>query len=367
MAFSSAPEPYVFPPSQEFRGNDGLWSTFIVRIGSPAQEFRILPYTNSDNIIIPLADGCVGEDVVSGTLCGSLHDAMASNSRDNTGLVINSSTSWRNIGIFSLLLGRQWGMQGRAQFGYDTVGLAVQNSGGPTLDDQIVAGITKVEPFMGGFPLGVMPTSFSTFEHPQPSYLVSLKNRGMMPGLGFGYNAGAHYRYSGVTGSLVIGGYDASRFDSERTKTFRFGHDDNDKFTVSVGNITAVGTLQESVSLLTEGITASIDSTLPYLWLPTEVCDRFQAAFGLVYDAHTQMYLVNDTIHDRLRQLNPKISLTLHDDADTEDAVLIDLPYAAFDLQASWPLMENKTNYFPVRRAMNNRQHTLGRAFLQEA
>jgi hypothetical protein len=43
------------------------------------------------------------------------------------------------------------------------------------------------------------------------------------------------------------------------------------------------------------------------------------------------------------------------------------LPYAAFDLQAEHPIYANTTNYFPIRRAVNESQYTLGRAFMQEA
>lgn len=43
------------------------------------------------------------------------------------------------------------------------------------------------------------------------------------------------------------------------------------------------------------------------------------------------------------------------------------LPYGAFDLQASHPIYPNATNYFPLRRADNESQYTLGRVLLQEA
>lgn len=45
----------------------------------------------------------------------------------------------------------------------------------------------------------------------------------------------------------------------------------------------------------------------------------------------------------------------------------ISLPYSAFDLNISWPHVESSTYYFPLKRAANDTQYTLGRAFLQEA
>ena len=44
------------------------------------------------------------------------------------------------------------------------------------------------------------------------------------------------------------------------------------------------------------------------------------------------------------------------------------MPYAAFDLEVSYPIYRNGTkNYFPIRRATNMSKYALGRAFLQEA
>lgn len=364
--------PYVFPSSQAFHGNDGLWSTFIVRIGSPAQDFNVLPSTNGGDPVVPLTQGCVknlGNE--SEASCGALRGALPFNNRDSYGFSTNSSTTWQNIGLFGFDLGRQWGIDTTAQFGYETVGLAAQNSGGPTLEGQVVAGIATKEYLLGMFPLDVKPTKFSTFDDPQPSYLANSKNKSIIPGLGFGYTAGAHYRYSGMTASLVFGGYDASKYDGNTSKTFQFGPDDSHSFTLGVQNIIAENTLLGTVSPLTDGIIASIDSTLPYLWLPREVCDRFETAFGLRYDNDSSLYLVNDTVRAQLKQLNPTVSFTLGEGTTSgtgkENSVVIKLPYAAFDLQVSWPLMKNQTKYFPLKRTTNSTQYTLGRTFLQEA
>jgi len=43
------------------------------------------------------------------------------------------------------------------------------------------------------------------------------------------------------------------------------------------------------------------------------------------------------------------------------------LPYAAFDLVADYPLVIDSSRYFPLMRAANESQYTLGRTFLQEA
>jgi hypothetical protein len=108
---------------------------------------------------------------------------------------------------------------------------------------------------------------------------------------------------------------------------------------------------------------ASIDSTLPYLWLPPAVCDRFQQIFGLTYDNTTDLYLVNST--SRERNLNSTINFKMAASQTSNYFINIALPYSAFDLNASWPIYANTTNYFPIRRAPGN-IYTLGRTLLQE-
>jgi hypothetical protein len=58
--------------------------------------------------------------------------------------------------------------------------------------------------------------------------------------------------------------------------------------------------------------------------------------------------------------MNPTITFKLGDTIDGGDTVDITLPYNAFDLQADYPLYTNRTNYFPLRRADNDTQYTLG-------
>jgi len=112
-----------------------------------------------------------------------------------------------------------------------------------------------------------------------------------------------------------------------------------------------------------------IDSTVPHIWLPPEVCDQFERAFGLIYDDNTELYLVNNTIRSRLLELNPSVTFKLGAQNVGGQTLNIVLPYAAFDLQATHPIYENSTNYFPIRRAKkdDSTQYVLGRTFLQEA
>ena len=171
---------------------------------------------------------------------------------------------------------------------------------------------------------------------------------------------------SGVSGSLTLGGYDASRFTPNNI-TFNFDSDDSKSLTVALQEITVSNALTGTLNALSLGIISLIDSAVPAIWLPQKVCDQFEEAFGLTYDNETQFYLVNDTVHQKLLQLKPTIRFRISDTLADSNNVEIELPYAAFDLQAKYPYYNNTVNYFPIRRAANETQQVIGRTFLQEA
>lgn len=115
------------------------------------------------------------------------------------------------------------------------------------------------------------------------------------------------------------------------------------------------------------GLNMSIDSTVSQLWLPRSICDSMAQALGLTYDASTDLYLINSTSRSRLLDLNPEFTFTLAANSSSNTTTNIVLPYAAFDLQIGLPVYNSSVTYFPIRRAANESQQVLGRAFLQEA
>ena len=55
---NSSPQAYSFIPSQNWDGNDGAWSTFVVRVGTPSQYFRVLPALSDTYTYLPLPLNC---------------------------------------------------------------------------------------------------------------------------------------------------------------------------------------------------------------------------------------------------------------------------------------------------------------------
>lgn len=64
----STPPPFTFTPSQVFDGNDGAWSSFVIRVGTPEQYFRVLPSLSSPTIYVPLPLNCSSSHVSN---CGN--------------------------------------------------------------------------------------------------------------------------------------------------------------------------------------------------------------------------------------------------------------------------------------------------------
>ncbi|MCJ1426407.1 hypothetical protein MMC29_004310 [Sticta canariensis] len=172
-------------------------------------------------------------------------------------------------------------------------------------------------------------------------------------------------------GSLTLGGYDSSRFVPSNF-SFDLTPETPRDLVVGIQSITADGTFDptDTTSLLPSPILSFIDSTVPQIWLPLDACEAFETAFGLRWDSNTELYLVNDTLHKTLLAQNANITFqirTVRTDSTSDHTVNITLPYASFDLEVNYPIVESSSSYFPIRRAANQSQYTLGRTFLQEA
>jgi Eukaryotic aspartyl protease len=170
-----------------------------------------------------------------------------------------------------------------------------------------------------------------------------------------------------VLGSLTFGGYDSSRFTPNNV-TFPMASDVSRDLVVSLQSITLTDSKGVNIPLLPSGgIFTFVDSALPYIWLPLDACHAFEESFGLTWNVTSELYLVNDTLHSALVASNASVTFTLGVEKTGGATVDIVLPYASFDLTATPPLVQNTTSYFPLKRAANDTQYTLGRVFLQEA
>ncbi|TVY73139.1 hypothetical protein LSUE1_G008117 [Lachnellula suecica] len=354
----ATPTPLVVPPSQSWDGNDGPWSSFSLRVGTPPLNLNVMLSTASNQPLVVLPEGCLATDPSD---CpnsrGRLFQTNLSSSYYVPSWIRNNNST---KGIFSIGIDTNLGLSGDGAYGYDNVSYGV---GTPSLSDQLVGGISTKDFFLGLLGVNPSATTFSENRNPVPSYLTSLKTQNLIPSLSYGYTAGNQYRFNKVLGSLTLGGFDASLFEPNDL-TVDFSALSN--LMIDVNKITMSSANGGNITLGSTSFPAFIDSTVPYLYLPVAVCQQFEDAFGIVYDTASELYLVNDTSHTKLLSQAANITFTL---TTATSKVLVDivLPYQAFDLIAQWPLVQNDTRYFPLKRAANNTQTTLGRAFLQEA
>lgn len=451
---------FSLQPSRVWDGNDGAWSTFVIRVGSPPQYFRIVPSTLGAETWVPIPDKCdngiswcgnargvepfnsgtsgPASGSPSGVKLGSLDagNSCTANRSPNcvncvsvngrctngpcagrtccgdppgqcnsggcngvsgicTGEYIgcpcpgpdfdigtggtqvspsvgasgpllaqgfgsNASSSWDSKGSHEVGLEKFLNTSANGQYGLDTVGIGAFANSGLTVESSVVAGVPTLPFYLGK--LGLKPSNNTGPDKDTPSLMAKLMSQKMLPSLSYGYTAGALYKQKPPLGSLTFGGFDATRFIPN---DMTFYIDDTNNLFLPIQSISAVQTLQSNSSLYSQNFTAIIDTTTPHTWLPLEACKAFEKAFGLKWDESNDLYLVNDTSHQRLLNQNPQVTFTLGPSPDR--TINITLPYAAFDLQASQPFFEDGTNYFPIRRATNANQYTLGRAFFQEA
>lgn len=170
-----------------------------------------------------------------------------------------------------------------------------------------------------------------------------------------------------VYGSLTFGGYDQNRFQPNDI-TFPFDANDSRKPSLNVQAIVTRDMNNQTVSLLPDGAVYSlIDFAEPHIWLPVSACDAFAKAFNLTYDNTTDLYLIDASTRARHLEQNPTVTFGLGQTANPAERINIVIPYSAFDQEAKFPIYNVSTNYFPIRRAYNDTQYTLGRTFFQEA
>lgn len=297
---------------------------------------------------------------------------------DRRGLLFatNGSTSFDRVGdeYFELPYyepERDLGYTGNSLVGRDIAILGWDGSTAPLLQDQIITGFAAKQPFLGVLGLTPRPVNITSFVDQRPSPLGTLLADEKVKSSYWAYSAGARYRQPETHASLTFGGYDALRGNVKHVLTAPTGIETGRDLQLAIRSI-AIDDDAGRHSAAGLPMYTIIDSTIPEIWLPIDACAAFEHAFGLTWNETVSMYLVNDTHHDTLTAQNASITFTVSDSTDASTSSLnITFPYAAFDMEASFPLAgitdNSSLRYFPLKQAQNESQYVLGRTFLQEA
>ncbi|OQV07417.1 hypothetical protein CLAIMM_11856 [Cladophialophora immunda] len=280
---------------------------------------------------------------------------------------MSASTTWEAEGNYSLPLSPQHYLpySGAAALGSENVTFGWPEQSGESLYNQLIFAYATEDFYVGSIGLSPEPTNISSFNNPIPSVTGALRQGGLIPSISWSYLAGASYYSFPIMafGSLTFGGYDASRLNINANLTLAGGSDQYRPLLLGVESITSGDT-----EMLPEPIITALDSITTQVWLPMAACQAFEVAFGLVWNETYELYLLSENQHSALVTKNASVTFTLSTGVSNSTKRLnITLPYAAFDLKASPPLAGDGTYfYFPLKRAANETQYTLGRVILQE-
>jgi hypothetical protein len=81
------PAPISATPSQAWQGNDGPWSSFVIRVGTPAQVFAVFISTAGQETWVPVPAGCTPEDPSD---CGAERGVYPFDGEPSTGFQVNA-------------------------------------------------------------------------------------------------------------------------------------------------------------------------------------------------------------------------------------------------------------------------------------
>ena len=164
-----------------------------------------------------------------------------------------------------------------------------------------------------------------------------------------------------------MGGYNRFRF-SPRNISFEFDPDAQNDLVVQLTGIEGLssgGAGNSTVKFLSTPVQALVNSAVPHLWLPKEVCAIFASELGLTYNVRTNYYTIDKETRTRILKQNLTFTFTLS--TTTSSSLSISIPWETFDLEYFPENYSMGLNYFPIRQAIDPPDgYILGRAFLQE-
>ena len=362
-------------------GPDGPWGSIFLNIGDEnkngsGQTFHAFPALSLSIVLLPM-----DTDFCNVTNNLQWNDKCEQRAAELNGRLANwepkTSSTFRADGKSKILLATNllnWSGQDLTDndtpYGSDVVGLGRAGPKSYVSPFQTVAGLVSKTYFTALLGLSNLALNL---EYDTTTVLALLQAANAIQSVSLSYTAGSYARCS--LPSLVIGGYDSTRFDPSPTLQvgLRDTTDpyDTDQFNVDIAGITITAdnrNLTDTVSVPLDSVLAmSVDPVTPQIWLPKTTCDLFAEAFGLEWDPASELYTVNRTTHERLVETNPPVTFSLQSSRVDGTTQNFTLSYqTSFDLNVSYPFVDSWKYYFPLKRASRPSQYMLGRAFFQE-
>lgn len=130
--------PLVLEASAVWAGNDGNWSTWSAQVGTPAQQFHILPSTSHGEVWIPGPQGCTGRSAPLD--CAASRGVGLFQNSQSLGFLENASTTWDQIGIYEFIVGGDLFEETETGL-YGLDGVVLGDNASTIIRNQTVAGI----------------------------------------------------------------------------------------------------------------------------------------------------------------------------------------------------------------------------------
>ena len=97
-------------------GDDGPWSSFPVRVGTPEQDVRVFPSTAATSTwVIQAPLGCEGWE--GPTACTNARGGVFANA---------TSSTWKDKGVYGLFVEQNLGYEVYGDYGFDNGGLNIR-------------------------------------------------------------------------------------------------------------------------------------------------------------------------------------------------------------------------------------------------
>ncbi|KAJ5701766.1 hypothetical protein N7488_009314 [Penicillium malachiteum] len=318
-------------------GFDGPWHAISVGVGEPAQELALFPGGQWSSSIL-LSSVCDNETMYGETTCCAESSGLFERNESSTASDY-ITTGWSTCGNCSNSVP---GESYRGVF-WDTFSLGSTT----TVPNVSTAGMSEIyqeypDRRKFPFPAGVLSLGAPAPSHVWDGYTMMfisayLYTTGSADARTPSYSYGMHIGSAplGISGSLLLGGYDSSRvMGVVSAQPFTpFGNNPGGELTVGLQDI-GLGVAEAYLPVTFN------ESLGLYLW---ENNDQYQTI------VKSPAYL----------------SFMFERDSSNDETIIIKVPFMLLNLTLEGPLVDKSTSYFPCYPA--NCSYTIGRAFLQAA
>ncbi|KAF2433043.1 hypothetical protein EJ08DRAFT_105204 [Tothia fuscella] len=349
--------PIVIAASGSWDGNDGPWSTFNFRVGTQRETVRLLPDFNSMFTTLITAEGCPDVGPVSN--CSERRGGIYHREKSSRWKMFSNTTAPPTEGNRQVT---------GAKEGSDVV-LIGPESPTTALNDLPIVLESTMSPFVGSIGL-----SGANGTDTRPSFLTKVAQTTNIA-RSWSYTAGCFNRSE--PGSLILGGYDASRYVKNSVSPwFKMNDTSGQPLTLRLSDIQFVSVTTGVARWRPPGGAhpAVLDSSTPFLWLSLEACRAFEDKLGLIWDETTQLYTMSEALYsDSKFSQYAFIALGLGDPyapaVDTWQSFSTITENLSLSISA--PLVNSTTSirYFPLKRMTASeidRPWIIGRAFMQD-